>query len=129
VSHPGPAEPGRVIDVAQHADDEPGPGSPGGQHPAFAGGDHGDLPHIADTEPQDRGQDQIGPGQRPGHVVRAQHQVRALPPVEPFHDQAQRGPGKRGQQAHLDPGRGELGHGLVRAGQRQRAEPVHGGQE
>jgi hypothetical protein len=121
----GPAEPARVVDVAEHADDERGSGPPRGQHPAFGGGDHGHLAHVADPQPQDGGEDEVGPGEAPVHVVGAQYQVGALPPVQVLQQQAERGLGQGGHHADLDAGRGELGQRLVDAGERQDPEPVH----
>jgi hypothetical protein len=113
------------VHAAQHADDDPGAGPVGGKHPALAGGDHGHVPHVADAQPQYRGQDEVGPGEAAGHVVRAQHQIRALPPVQTLHDQAERGPRQAGQQAQLGAGRAEFGQRLVGARQREDAEPIH----
>ena len=95
VRRPGPAEPAPAARVAEHADDEPGPGPPGGQDAAFTGGDHGHVPHITGAEPEQRGEDEVRPGESPGHIVRAQDQVGTLPPVEVIHDEAERGPGQR----------------------------------
>ena len=91
-----------------HADDQPGPGPAGAEHSALARGDHGHVADVADAQPQDRGQDQVGPEEALGHVVRAQHQVGALPPGQAFQDQAERGPGQGGQQAELDPAAASL---------------------
>jgi hypothetical protein len=124
-----PVEPAAVLHAAQHADHEPGPGASGAQDAALAGRDHGHVPHVADAEPQDRRQHQVGPGKAPGHVVGAQDQVATLPPAQPFHDQAERGPRQAGHQAQLRTRRGQLGQRVVRAGQRERPEPVEGGRE
>jgi hypothetical protein len=124
-----PAEPAAVLHAAQHADHEPGPSAAGAQDPALARRDHGHVPYVIGAQPKNRGEHQVGPGEAAGHVVGAQDQVAALPPAQPFHDQAERGPGEAGHQAHLGARRGQFGQRVVRAGQREGPEPVDGGLE
>src|ERR1039457_4328824 len=85
------------------------PASPARPPPPREARAPGHVPHVVETEPQEGGQDQVRPGETSGCIVSAQDQVRALPPAEAFHDQAQRGAGEAGQQAHLDTRGGELG--------------------
>jgi hypothetical protein len=94
VGGPCPAESAAVMHAALHSDHKPGSSPAAGQHTGLGGRDHGDVPHLAGTQPEDRGEHQIGLLKAPGHVVCAQDQIRPCPPGQPFHDEAERGPGQ-----------------------------------
>jgi hypothetical protein len=61
--------------AAADADDQPGPGPVTGEHAVLGGADHRDLMHVAGAEPEHRREHRVRPGEAPGHLIGAEHQV------------------------------------------------------
>src|ERR1700759_5602104 len=105
--------------------------APGGRRRRAGRGDDvfavtgdGDGRDIVDAEADDRGEDQIGPGETAGGVVEAERQVGVAADAGPLEHQPRRGPGEAGDDADLEVGGGQRGQSVLNSRHGTETEPL-----